>query len=102
MRLWLLLFGGMLVWAVHFVGIYAIASVFDVIASSDASGSRIATGILTLACLTADATIIFVTLFQRGRASNDPVVTWMMSVGALLAAISFLSVAWQGLPALLG
>lgn len=94
--------GGMLVWAVHFAGIYAIASVFDVIATADALGSRVATGALTLVCLAADAALFLVTALRRKGDVGDPVIRWMMAVGTLIAAVSFVSVAWQGLPALFG
>lgn len=101
MRPWLLMFGGMIVWAIHFAGIYAIASVFDVIATADAPGSRLATGALTLVCLAADAALFAATTFRRDR-DDDDVLGWMLTVGALMAVISFISVAWQGLPAIFG
>lgn len=100
MRPWLLLFGGMIVWAVHFAGIYAIASVFDLVSEADAPGSRLATGALTLGCLAADAALFAATTIWLGRDAGDDVLGWMLTVGALMAAISFVSVAWQGLPAL--
>lgn len=101
MRPWLLMLGGMVVWAIHFAGIYGIASAFDVISSADALESRWATGFLTLACLAANAVLVFVMLGRRRKVAADPVVAWAYSVGGLLAALSFVSVAWQGLPGLL-
>lgn len=101
MRPWLFMFGGMGVWAIHFAGIYAIASVFDVIATANAPSSRLATGALTLVCLAANAALFVATSFRRGKDTGDSVLRWMLTVGALMAAISFVSVAWQGLPALI-
>lgn len=101
MRPWLIMFGGMVVWAIHFGGIYAIASVFDVVSSAESPGSRWATGGLTLACLAANAVLVLVALGRRRKVAADPVIAWVYSTGGLLAALSFVSVAWQGLPALL-
>ena len=102
MRPWLLMFGGMIVWAIHFGGIYAIASVFDVISVADAFGSRLAIGALTLACLAADGALFVVTANRPNKHEGDVVLSWMVTVGALMAAISFVAVAWQGLPTLFG
>jgi len=95
---WFLMLGGMLVWALHFGGIYATASMFDVISEADAHGALWTVAALTAACLVANAALFAVNL--RGL-KEDAVIAWMRSVGGILAALSFVSVAWQGLPALI-
>jgi hypothetical protein len=96
---WLLMLGGMLVWMVHFAAIYTTSSVFDVISEADAPGARWTVGAVTIACLAANAALFALNL--RGL-RRDEVTAWMHSVGAILAALSFVSVAWQGLPAVIG
>lgn len=102
-RLWLVTFGGLLVWAIHFGGSYGVASVFDVIDRADAPLSRLFTGGLTLACLAANvALFVLVLRLRRREAGGDFVRDWMLSIGALNAAGSFVAVLWQGLPAVVG
>lgn len=94
MRAWLFLVGGMIVWAAQFFTLYAIASVLG------SSGvARVLTGVATLAALAADAVLLRGAL--AARHDDDPVRRWHASFAALLAAISLVAVAWQGLPALL-
>lgn len=101
MMRWFLLLGGMLVWAIHFGGAYAIASVFDLLSDDDAPAALWATGGLTLLCLMANAVLLAVIASRFRRVPPDDVAgSWMLSGGALLAGLSFISVAWQGLPAL--
>lgn len=95
MRSWAFLLGGLIVWAVHFFGVYGFASVF-----LDAPVTRWLAAGLTLACLLADAW-----LFRRGlaayRGERDEARRWRMLIATWGAALSFLAVFWQGLPALL-
>jgi hypothetical protein len=102
MRAWLLMLGGLLIWAVHFGGVYGIASVFDVISSADAPLSRLSAGALTLASLAANAALFVYVAGARKRRKGDAVADWVLSIGALNAAISFVAVLWQGLPAIVG
>lgn len=102
MRSWLLMLGGLLVWAVHFGGSYGIASVFDVISEADAPLARLLAGALTIASLTANAALFVYIARARKRRKDDEVGDWILSVGALNAAVSLLAVLWQGLPAIVG
>ncbi len=92
--------GGLLVWAVHFTGAYAMASVADVAGRADAPAARLAVGGFTAACLLADAILLVVA--WRSFRREDDIGQWMASIGALGALFSFVAVAWQGLPALVG
>lgn len=93
MRGWALLLGGLIVWTVHFFTLYAIASIF-----LTTTLSRLLAGVVTLACLAADALLLRHGL--RGRQA-DGFDGWMHRVAALVAGLSFVAVLWQGLPALL-
>lgn len=92
MRSWFLLLGGLLVWTVHFFGLYAIAEVVG----ATATGRGVVLG-LTGLCVAADVLILL-------RAIRIGVVDgfsrWLRSVAMLGAALSLVAVAWQALPAL--
>lgn len=102
MRAWLLLLGGMLVWAAHFGGAYAISSVFDVVAEEDAVLARLLVGGLTLLALAANALLLRAAVRAHRRAAGDEAGRWIYSVGGLNAALSIVAVLWQGLPGLVG
>lgn len=101
MRTWALALGGMGVWAVHFAGVYAIASVFDVIAEAEAPGARLWTAGLTVACILADAAIALLIRRRRRADVRGGPEDWLLTLGGLGAGFSFVAVLWQGLPALL-
>lgn len=102
MRAWLLMLGGMVVWVVHFGGVYAIASVFDVVSNADAPASLWLSGALTVVCLLANAALLLLIVRLRRRRGDDFVADWVLSLGALNAALSFVAVLWQGLPTIVG
>ncbi|HUD29159.1 MAG TPA: hypothetical protein VMQ93_09830 [Novosphingobium sp.] len=86
MRTWAILLGGLLVWTVHFFGLYAVAEI---------APSRIATVLLTLACLAADGWLLALAL-RLGRA--DAFAAWRRSVALGGVALSLVAVCWQALP----
>lgn len=96
MRGWVFLLGGLIIWAVHFFTIYAVASIF-----LTSTTSRVITLIVTAACLAADALLLRYTLPKLSAGIKDETDRWMVLIAALGAAISFVAVLWQGLPALL-
>lgn len=93
MRSWLLLLGGLLVWAVHFFALYAVGSIF--LTTDLARGLTIA---LTLICL------LVIGLFGR-RAwltrAPDAESDWIRVVALWGVAIGGIAILWQGLVALL-
>ena len=93
MRKWALLLGGLVVWAAHFFLAYAFASIFP--------GSDLARWLAlaaTAAGLAGNAMIVWLALLQRR--SSDELERWEARVGAAGAMLSFVAVAWQGLPAI--
>lgn len=96
MRAWLLMLGGLIVWAVHFFALYILASIFGTTMTA-----RLGTAVLTLACLAADGAILAATLpALRGDQAAD-LDRWIRGAGAVGAGLSLVAVAWQGLPALI-
>lgn len=106
MRRWLLLLGGPLIWAIHFAGVYGIASVADVITRADDPRSRAGVLAFTLACAAADALLIWLIWRRKGplmRAEGDPGLSrFWRSAAAGGAVLSLVFVLWQGLPAIIG
>ncbi len=97
MRLWLIMLGGLLVWAVHFFALYAVGS----IAISGAL-ARIGWASLTAACIAADL-VVLVLVIRRSRASKPAsFAAWAAGTGTVAALLSIIAVLWQGLPAIVG
>ncbi|MDD3837077.1 MAG: hypothetical protein WCY15_12345 [Phenylobacterium sp.] len=100
MARWLFLLGGMIVWLVHFLGAYGVASAADVITGqADAAGAVWGVGLLTLACAGADVALLALAL-PRARSAADGLDRFLAGGAALGAGLSLLAVVWQGLPVL--
>ncbi len=97
MRLWLILLGGMIVWAVHFFALYALASIF-----ASTIAMRAGVVLVTTACVAADGALLLASAGMIRGGRSDDVARWTGSLGAFMAGLSLLAVVWQGLPALLG
>ncbi|MFB9047129.1 hypothetical protein ACFFV8_00155 [Sphingobium indicum] len=93
MRGWTFLLGGLILWAVHFFTLYAIASIF--LTTPLARGL---TMLVTLACLAGGGL-----LFARMRQSDTPTAmdAWMRSVALCGIGLAAIAIIWQALPALL-
>lgn len=97
---WAFMLGGLIVWTVHFGGVYGIASIADVAQDAAVPPARWAVGALTAACVAADAVLAWVALRRpTGDDSLDRFATRTAATGAGLSAVA---VVWQGLPALVG
>lgn len=95
MRAWLLLLGGLIVWAAQFFLLYAVGSIF-----LTTTTARLLTGAATVAAIAADVWL----LSQARRAwvrATDGLQRWLDYCGGVLAGLSIIAVSWQGLPALL-
>lgn len=93
MRGWTFLLGGLIVWAVHFFALYGVASVL-----LTTMPARILTGLISLACLAADAWLFTAALRARPA---DPVEAWQRRIALTGTGLSAVAVVWQALPALL-
>lgn len=100
---WLYLFGGPLIWAAHFAGAYAIASLADVTSRSDAPWALAAVSGLTLVCAGLDVVLFLWTVRRPAPVPSDAAFAgfWRSTAG-LGAIVSLIAVLWQGLPVLLG
>ncbi|WP_426052104.1 hypothetical protein [Brevundimonas sp. SL161] len=92
MRDWGLMLGGLLVWTLHFLGVYGVASVADL---SDPSTHALWRGLglaLTGLCLLAVALIAL-----RARPSTRDAALYRQ-VGLGTCAVSFIAIVWQSVP----
>lgn len=96
MALWLLSLGGLLVWALHFFGLYLIASVW---LTTDTA--RVVGGVFTVACLAADGWLLRRTWPGHLGDDRDGFDRWLLKLAFFGAALSTVAVLWQGLPTLL-
>lgn len=88
MRTWLLLLGGLLVWAVHLFGIYAAGEIWG-----HAPPARIAVVALTIAGLAANAGLIAI-LWRCP--DQDGFAGWVRSVALMASGLSIVAICWQG------
>lgn len=107
MRGWLVMLAGLLIWAAHFLGIYIIASIADVVATADDPAWRWGGVAFSLACALAALAVTATTARALRRRSEDEarigdLSGFILSVGALGGAVALVSIAWQTLPNLIG
>ena len=93
MRGWTFLLGGLIVWAVHFFALYAIASIFLTTPTA-----RLLAVLVTMACLGAG----FILLIRALRSdTSTPTDAWMRTIALCGLGLSDVAIFWQALPALL-
>lgn len=90
---WTLFLGGLLVWALHFFALYAVASIF---LTSDTA--RLLTVAVTLLCLVLNA-LLFVRV--ASVQADVELTRWMRSLALLGVSLSVVAILWQALPAAL-
>jgi hypothetical protein len=100
MRRWSYILGGLLIWALHFSGVYAIASLEAQTQANDAAAWRRAAIVFSFLCLAA-CLAISVRVFRRWRSAATP-VPFHEQLAALGGGVAAIAVGWQTLPALLG
>lgn len=97
MAKWLFALGGLLVWAAHFFLLYAFSSIFP-----GTQLARLLSLLATIPALGADALLLTMAARRRlAHARNGDVHEWMVDLGGLAAAGSFVAVVWMALPAVL-
>ena len=93
---WALILGGLIVWAAHFFLLYAFASLFP--------GSRTAQVlalIATVPALGVNALLLWTAAARALTRDTDEFDEWVLNVAAAGAALSFIAVLWQAMPALI-
>ena len=103
MARWAFTLGGLIVWAIHFLGLYAIASVADTISQADGTGWRMAGLAFSGACaLAAIAFLVAAVRRLMPGGESTPAGRFMSELAALGAGLALLAILWQALPTLTG
>lgn len=95
MRAWVYMMGGLLVWTVHFFGLYGAGSIF-----LTSQTTRLISALLTIVCLAA-AGVLALLGWKRRKWPLDPFGSWTHKIAGLCGGAAFVAIIWQALPALL-
>lgn len=93
--------GGLLLWAVHFIGVYVIASLADTVADAADSGWRLA-GLVFSAVSLAAAGVLWLLAARRLRRETDETARFRHWLALFAAVLATTAIAWQTLPHLVG
>lgn len=93
MRAWAIFLAGLILWAVHFLALYIVASVF-----LTTPLARVLTLLITAFCLGA-GTLLFLRLREAQQGSE--LDRWMKRVAKVGMGLAGVAILWQALPALL-
>jgi uncharacterized membrane protein YbhN (UPF0104 family) len=88
--------GGLLIWALHFVGVYLISSAADVWSSSEAGSARWIGLAFSIGCLL--AVIALAVWLCRRRREGSEEEAWEWRVGLTGALVAGIGVLWQTAP----
>jgi hypothetical protein len=94
---WLLLLGGPLIWAGHFLAIYAVASVAVQLNGTASFMARIVILGLSAAAI---AACIFVFFAARRQRRGEPLADFFRTIAGAGAVLALIAIVWQTLPAL--
>ena len=101
MRAWGWMTGGLLVWAIHFLGVYALSSLADVVARADDPGWRAAGLGFSGVCVLASAALLSLAA-RRLRRTDGEDQRFPDQLAALGAGLSVVAIVWQALPTVIG
>lgn len=97
MRAWIWMLGGLIVWTIHFFGVYTIASAADVYATADNFAWRMGALAFSAACLI--SSLVLLAIAVRRVKATSTLADQLAALGAGTAAIA---IVWQALPNLIG
>lgn len=101
MMRWAWMLGGLIVWTLHFMGLYAIASLGDVVSRADAPVWRMIGLGFSAACLIA-ALLLGLVAARRVRRRTDASTGFGDQLALLGAGVAALAIVWQALPTVIG
>lgn len=101
MGAWAWMTGGLLVWAVHFTGVYALSSLADVVATADDPAWRAAALAFSGVCVLASAVLLALAA-ERLRRMDGEDPKFADQLAALGAGLALVAIVWQGLPTVVG
>jgi hypothetical protein len=101
MRAWAWILGGLIVWTIHFFGVYTLASLADVVATADALGWRLASLAFSGLCVLA-ALVLLAMALRRLKAAPETGPAFRDQLAAMGAGTAAIAIVWQALPNLTG
>lgn len=101
MRRWAWMLGGLIVWTIHFMGVYAIASLADVVARADDPAWRMAALAFSALCLSV-AVGLALWAARRVRRRSEAPTGFGDQLALLGAGVAAVAIVWQALPTVIG
>ena len=101
MRRWAWMLGGLIVWTVHFMGVYGIASLADVVSRADDPTWRMTGLAFSAACLLT-ALVLAGWAARRLRGRADPSTRFGDQLALLGGGVATVAIVWQALPTVIG
>lgn len=101
MARWIWMLGGLIGWTIHFMGVYAIASLADVVSRADDPGWRMIGLAFSAVCLMA-ALVFTIAATRRVRAAADSAVGFGDQLAVLGGGLAAVAITWQALPTVTG
>lgn len=98
MKTWAWMTVGLVIWAVHFTGVYTISSVADVVAAADSVGWRMSALAFSGFCALSAAAVCWAA-FRRLRGRRD---AFADQIAALGSGVAVIAIVWQALPIIIG
>jgi hypothetical protein len=97
---WLFALGGLVLWAVHFLGVYLIASLADLSGRSDDLAWRAAGLAFSGLCIVAVLAVLIVAVrrLRLQRAPDGRTLRFLDQLAALGAGSALVALVWQTLP----
>ncbi|KQY89813.1 hypothetical protein [Brevundimonas sp. Root1423] len=93
--------GGLIVWAVHFLGVYTLSSLADVVVSADAPAWRAAALVFSGVCVLASAVLLALAAKRLRRVDSER-PKFADQLAALGAGLALVAIVWQALPTVIG
>src|SRR5690606_25504959 len=101
MRRWASMLGGLIVWTIHFMGVYAIASVADVVSRADDPTWRMIGLAFSGVCAMA-ALVLAAGAARRLRHASGSVAGFGDQLALLGGGMAAVAIVWQALPTVIG
>lgn len=101
MRAWAWMTGGLIIWAAHFMGLYALASAADVVSTADDPAWRMAGLAFSAVCVGLAGVLLRVAV-QRLSKRREQGGVFRDQLAAAGAGIGGIAMIWQTLPTVLG
>lgn len=101
MKAWAWMMGGLIVWLIHFMGVYTLSSVADVVAQADDPAWRWGVVGFSLVCLLASGALLAAGM-RRLRNPTQGRSRFQDQLATASAGLSLIAMVWQALPAAIG